>query len=94
MGGEDGKIHTTRHMARPIGKSMSIAHPKSTELMGVVKGCAHSEMRLLKDWEYGTQEWLAWPLHLSSIFIWLLAVSSGCGRKAEMQGKNLELMNS
>jgi hypothetical protein len=62
MGGEDGKIHTTRHMARPVGKSMSIAHPKSTELMGVVKGCAHTEMRLLKDWEYGTQEWLAWPL--------------------------------
>ena len=41
MGGEDGKIHTTRHMTRSVGKSMSIAHPKSPVLVSVVKGSAH-----------------------------------------------------
>jgi len=34
----DREIHTARHMARPVGQCMAVAHPEPPVLVGVMEG--------------------------------------------------------
>ena len=48
MGRENREIHASRHMARPEGKSMAIAHAKAAILMSVVKNGSDHQCSLAR----------------------------------------------
>jgi hypothetical protein len=48
MGGKNGKVYPTRHVARPVGKGVTIPHPEPSIFMGVVESRAHGTQRIME----------------------------------------------